>query len=57
VNELVTFPYGTYADKVDSTTQALRQMMRVEYSDGRRNVRMGYNDILQEPHAPSIFWR
>jgi len=57
VNELATFPYGAYADKVDSTTQALRQMMRAEYSDGRRNVRMGYNDILQEPRAPSVFWR
>jgi len=57
VNELATFPYGAYADKVDSTTQALRQMMRAEYSDGRRNVHMGYNDILQEPRAPSVFWR
>ncbi len=56
-DELLSFPFGAFLDNVDSTTQALRQMMRQEYTNARRNVRSSVPEWMGKPKVPSVFWR
>ena len=37
VEELLAFPYGQFMDQVDSTTQAIRQMVKEEYKGRRKS--------------------
>jgi predicted phage terminase large subunit-like protein len=55
--ELLSFPFGAYMDNVDSTTQALRQTVKQEYSAGRRKLKQDFPDWMVKPKAPSVFWR
>ena len=55
--ELLSFPFGEYKDNVDSTTQAIRQMVKQEYSAGRRRMNKNNPDWMVPPKAPSVFWR
>ena len=59
VDELTTFPFGQYADKVDSTTQALRMMLRAQYqaSRGRQQTKEQWGMSWGRPEVVSIFGR
>lgn len=59
VDELTTFPFGAYADKVDSTTQAIRMMLKSQYQASRgRGVKGNqWGQQWETPSVVSIFGR